>query len=722
MTVLLWVWLAGGAQDFRELDTRVLSADVAGAAMLEQDVQRRLRAANEASTRSWTAIRDRESWERARDAWIGALRRSLGRFPDPPRDLDVRVARTLQGADHRIDVLSFASRDGLRVTANLYEPSTDCKDAPGILICHSHHAPKSQAELQEMGVLWARAGCKVLVMDQLGHGERRQHPFVDASSYPRAFRVGRQDYYFRYNAAIQLDLVGESLIGWMVWDLMRGVDLLLSRGADPSRIVLLGAVAGGGDPAAVCAALDGRIAAAVPFNFGGPQPENRYPLPADAADTFGYAGGGSWESTRNLRRSASDGFLPWVIVGAIAPRGLVYAHEFAWDRPNDPVWKRLQQIYVYEAAPDRLAFTHGAGSVRGSGKTDTHCTNIGAVHRAMIHPALERWLKIPSPREADLPRRDAAELACGEKLRPLHEAASALGAARVAEFRAKSAADRRGLLREAWGARLGDVTPRGPAEIVGARRDEIAERVILRTEPGILVPLLLLSPSRGTRHPVVVAFGQSGKAGFLKERPDVVAKFLEGGASVCLVDLRGTGETRPGGGRGRTGGITGISSTEQMLGGTLVGARVRDLRSVLKYLRTRPGVDPARIALWGDSTAPVNPPEANPAVPLDVEEQPALAEPMGALVALLGALYEEEIRAVHMSGGLVDFASVLRSPFLAIPHDAVVPGALEAGDLPAIVEALGRPVRQEQRVDGLNRRVPDGPEASGLLWLLEALR
>ena len=241
-----------------------------------------------------------------------------GNVRRPPDDLKVEATRRIDGDGFRIENLVFQSRPGLLVTANLYLPEPARDSMPGILISHSHHNPKHQGELQDMGMTWARQGCAVLVMDHLGHGERRQHPFAADDDYPKPFRRSRQDYYFRYNVGLQLALVGESLMGWMAWDLSRGVDLLVSRpGIDKDRIITIGAVAGGGDPAGVAAALDERIACVVPFTFCGPQPD--YRIPDDAEGAFYYFGVAYWEQTRCLRLGGRDGFAHWVIAGSVRP-------------------------------------------------------------------------------------------------------------------------------------------------------------------------------------------------------------------------------------------------------------------------------------------------------------------------------------------------------------------------------------------------------------------
>lgn len=700
------------AARIKQLSPNVLSDDQrdAARAMVRDRQREQLDAANKQSSKNWYAIENRQQWEAFVRPRIEALRKSLGTFPAPPEDLHVLVTKTLDGDGFQIENLIFQSRPGLWVTANLYKPAKPSASMPGILICHAHHRPKQQGELQDMGMTWARAGCLVLVMDNLGHGERRQHPFATAADYDKEFAASRQDYYFRYDTGIQLHLVGESLIGWIAWDLMRGVDLLLKQdGIDPARIALLGAVAGGGDPAAVTAAIDQRIAAVVPFNFGGPQPETRFPLPEDAETSFNYAGSGGWESTRNLRLSARDGFLPWVIVGSVAPRGLIFAHEFNWDQPRDPVWKRLEKIYGFYDASDKLAFTHGHGELKGRPPEATHCTNIGRPHRKLIHPTFRRWFDIPVSEDDEYSNpRPGEDLMCmtpvaAEKVHPqqLHEVLLDLADQRNAAKRSVNE------LREACAAVLGSVEP-AAAPKVAARdmSDPTVERLILQTEPGISIPVLILTPSgkAAGKRPVVVALAQGGKSGFLKERSAEIAALLEGGATVCLPDLREVGEVAGDKGRGRYSTSTGRSSTDLMLGDTTVAAKLRDLRSVIAHLRGRKDVDADRIAIWGDSFAATNGPDTNFKVPRRVDGRPLQSEPLGGMLALLAALFDEKISAVYAHGGLSEFRSVLESQFVLIPHDVVVPGFVTTGDLPAIAAAVApRPLRLAELVDGLNR-------------------
>lgn len=711
------------AAQLRGLNGKVLAEDAGHARMLANDAKARLQAANVRENRDWEQLQDRAGWEKFRDARIQALRVSLGAMPPVPRKLKWHVTGTLEGDGYRIENLVFESRPGLVVTGNLYLPSQPVPRMPCIVIVHSHHNPATQGELQDMGMTWARSGCLVFVPELLGHGERRQHPFRSASDYQQTFRVSRQDYHFRYVTGLQLNLLGDSLMGWNVWDLMRGIDILLARpDVDRERLIVLGAVAGGGDPAGVLAALDPRVQAVVPFNFGGVQPD--YAVPADPARDFYYFGVPYWESTRCLRLGARDGFAHWLIVGSVAPRRLIYAHEFAWDRERDPAWPRLQRIFNWYDAPMHLASAAGQGTLKGTPPESSHCNNIGALHRSRIYPALKQWFNMPIPEEYSKRRtpeelvRLEPQIAKEVKPRPAYELMAELADRYTAGVRgrlAKLAADeRRGEIRHGWKLALGDIEPASAPKVQGHEKKPLGnvqvERVTLEVEPGIVVPLLLLLPARqpGTRLPFVLGLAQEGKEAFLKHRSEAIAELLARNTAVALVDVRGTGETRPGDGPGRHNSVrTSRSTMEWLLGQTLVGARLRDARSVLQYLRTRSDLDPRRAGLWGDSVAPVNAKDRNTAVPLDVDPFPNLAEPLGGLLALLGALFDDDVQAVAVQGGLVGYRSVLESPFCYVPHDALIPGALRVGDLCDLTGVLApRPVRLARLVDGLNRAVP----------------
>jgi len=161
------------------------------------------------------------------------------------------------------------------------------------------------------------------------------------------------------------------------------------------------------------------------------------------------------------------------------------------------------------------------------------------------------------------------------------------------------------------------------------------------------------------------------------------------------------------------------------LGQTLIGQRLRDLRSVIRYLGTRAELEPARIALWGDSFAPVNEGDIRVEVPWDADKVPAQSEPLGGLLALFGGLFEDDIRAISVNGGLVSYASLLESQFCFVPHDVIVPAALTTSDLSDVAAALQpRPVLLQGLVDGQNRRAKStvAEKEAVAAWLVKQLK
>jgi hypothetical protein len=123
---------------------------------------------------------------------------------------------------------------------------------------------------------------------------------------------------------------------------------------------------------------------------------------------------------------------------------------------------------------------------------------------------------------------------------------------------------------------------------------------------------------------------------------------------------------------------------------------------------------------------PVNPPRlVEDELPLwtvgpQIQQQ---GEPLGGLLSVLAALYEPDVRAVAVRGGLISFASILDDAFAYVPADIAVPGFLEAGDL-ADVEAViaPRPLLLQNLIDGKNRMVVEAEARDELRPVSEAYR
>jgi hypothetical protein len=87
-----------------------------------------------------------------------------------------------------------------------------------------------------------------------------------------------------------------------------------------------------------------------------------------------------------------------------------------------------------------------------------------------------------------------------------------------------------------------------------------------------------------------------------------------------------------------------------------------------------------------------------------VSGRPQFPEPLGGLLALLGALFEDDVKAVFIRGGLSAYGDVLSGPYVYVPHDVIVPGVLTKGDLAEVAATLPPcRLKLDGLVDGLNR-------------------
>ena len=178
------------------------------------------------------------------------VQRKIGCVYDPSLPLAVREFGTIRRDGYTIVKLIYQSRPGVFVTALLYRPKGK-GPFPAVLQMHGH-APKGKfgERTQRLSTDLVRSGFVVLAVDAFGVYERASH-------YCRGENHGS------VQGAALLNL-GETLLGAQVVDNMRGVDLLTSLPeVISSRIGAVGA-SGGGNQTMWLAALDPRIAAAMP--------------------------------------------------------------------------------------------------------------------------------------------------------------------------------------------------------------------------------------------------------------------------------------------------------------------------------------------------------------------------------------------------------------------------------------------------------------------------
>jgi dienelactone hydrolase len=206
-----------------------------------------------------------EEWQKALRAKITEL---LGGFPPPGSPLKPITLETRTFPRYKREKIVFDSRPGVSVLAYLLYPDGAASPAPTVICVPGHgrgvddivgidesgHDRTDKSGYQhDFAIQVAEAGMAALAIEPMAFGCRR-----DPINAGRGLsQKGCEP------AAGGALLLGETMIGWRVWDVMRALDYIgTRRELDANRVGCMG-ISGGGTTTLFATALEPRIRAAM---------------------------------------------------------------------------------------------------------------------------------------------------------------------------------------------------------------------------------------------------------------------------------------------------------------------------------------------------------------------------------------------------------------------------------------------------------------------------
>jgi len=218
-------------------------------------------------------LRFRAADRSAAEAWQKTLRAKLtelvGGFPATRAPLRAITLETRAFRGYTREKIVFDSQPGVSVLAYLLMPEKVRRPA-GVMICIPGHGRgvddivgidergaerTDKAGYQhDFAIQVAEAGMAALAIEPMGFGCRRDPINAGINLSRKACDP----------AAGGALLVGQTMVGWRVWDVMRAIDYIATRSSDldQSRIGCMG-ISGGGTVTVFATALDLRIRAAL---------------------------------------------------------------------------------------------------------------------------------------------------------------------------------------------------------------------------------------------------------------------------------------------------------------------------------------------------------------------------------------------------------------------------------------------------------------------------
>jgi dienelactone hydrolase len=530
------------------------------------------------------AFASKAEWMTRADALRRQVRVALGLWPWPDRTpLNATVHGRTARDGYTVEMVAFESVPGHWVTGNLYRPTGRSGRLPAVLAPHGHwpggrfqersldDARKEMASgaeqtlegarypLQARPAMLARMGVVVFAWDLIGY----------ADSTAIEHRKGFTD----ANAELRL----QSFLGLQMWNAVRAVDWLTSLpDVDPARIGVNGA-SGGGTQSLLLAAIDDRLAAAVPAVMVGGNMQ----------------GGCVCENAGLLRLGTNN--IELTALAAPTPLAAVAANDWTVDFMTKGL-PELKKIYGLMGAPDAV-----------TGKHFDFPHNDNQLSREYAYGFFNKVFALGAPepvREKPFVPVPPAELRVFDEAhpRPASERDAVgvrQGMSEASERQLRMLASRRETLepavRPGFEAAFADAMPARVAPVQGSFRElagegfSVHQSVLARPGSPARVPTIGLVPSGWKSGPVVVWVHEQGKrAAFEADGRTPVAEvraLLTKGAAVMAPDVFLTGENGAIAGRIRVKNDDTYFGYNTGYNRTVLAERAADVRTVIAFAR-----------------------------------------------------------------------------------------------------------------------------------------
>ena len=566
---------------------------------------------------------------RARQEWVRRTLWDLIGGQSERTPLATKQAGRFERTGYRLEKLSYESRPGLRIPANLYIPTTSHGPFPGVLFQMGHSLNGKAADTyQKCCQGLARLGYVVLAFDPMGQGERTYLHVGDADE--EHSRIGRQ-----------MLLVGDSATRLQLWDAVRSLDVLAGLPmVDPKRLASMGQ-SGGATLTMLLAAVDDRLACAV--------------VSSGNTENFACAGfnspGSTDDAEQDLVGSGPLAFDRWDLLYPMAPKPLLITvserdsfgtYSPSYLQSGEEEFDKLRRMYEVLGAADRIEW-----KTTGLPHALTHQM------RLYSYEFLERWLhgaKAPVA-EPDVQPEQDEQLLAGVHVTRIEMARPTPGPIDAVTLQS--------LLRIGPASR--------PAGSIPLMRDQAegcsVETFEVESAPGVFLPAYAFVPLAGApKKPLLLMLEAGGRTRNWREG-GLYHRLAGAGFVVCAFDVRGIGDLAPEVGRGNPGYASPHALEEayawssMLLGHSLLGQRVEDILAIRQAVREWRG-EGRRVILCANG-------------PMTVP-------------ALCATALDPSGHTTYLAHGLVSWSSLLDDDNYSEPFSSFLPGVLTKTDLPFI--------------------------------------